>query len=45
MIYLVTRQQELYQSDLYTVITADEALSIMKDWVLVQYDSETTGRY
>lgn len=44
MIYLVTNQQELYQSDLYQIITVQESLSLMKDWTLVQFDIETKGR-
>lgn len=43
-IYLVTKQQELFQSDLYKVITAEDALEMMQDWKLIQCDSETTGR-
>lgn len=44
MIYLVTKSQELFKSDLYKVITEQDALEMMKDWTLVQLDSETTGR-
>ena len=42
--YLVTKQQELFQSDLYKVIDEQSALKMMQDWTLVQCDSETTGR-
>lgn len=44
MIYLVTKQQQLFASDLYKVIDEQSALEMMKDWVLLQLDSETTGR-
>ena len=44
MTYLVTKQQQLFASDLYKVIDEQSALEIMKDWVLLQLDSETTGR-
>lgn len=44
MLYLVTKQQELFESDLYKVIDEQSALEMMKDWTLVQYDSETDGR-
>lgn len=44
MIYLVTLQQELFESDLYKIIDAQTALDFMKDWTLLQVDSETTGR-
>ncbi len=43
-IFLVTKQQELFESDLYKVIDEQSALEMMKDWVLLQVDSETTGR-
>ena len=43
MIYLVTKQQELFESDLYKIIDAQTALDFMKDWTLVQYDCETKG--
>ena len=43
-IYLVTKQQQLFESDLYKVITELDALEMMKDWNLVQFDSETNGR-
>ena len=42
-IYLVTKQQQLFESDLYKVITELDALEMMKDWNLVQFDSETNG--
>ena len=44
MIYLVTKQQQLFESDLYKVIDELKALEMMKDWNLVQFDSETNGR-
>ena len=44
MICLVTHQQELFESDLYKVISAKDALEMMQDWNLVQCDSETDGR-
>lgn len=43
-IFLVTKQQELFESDLYKVIDERNALEMMKNWVLLQCDSETTGR-
>ena len=45
MIYLVTREQKLFDSDYYEVITVEESLALMKDWKRVQYDSETSGNY
>lgn len=44
MLYLVTKQQELFESDLYKVITELDALEIIKEWNLIQFDSETNGR-
>lgn len=43
MIYLVTREQKLFDSEYYEVITVEESLALMQDWKRVQYDSETNG--
>ena len=44
MIYLVTDQLNLFESDAYKTITVEQSLEMMKDWKVVQYDSETDGR-
>ena len=44
MIYLVSGQQSLFESDLYKHISIEESLDIMKDWKICQLDSETSGR-
>ena len=44
MVFLVTKQQQLFESDLYKVIDEQSALEMMKDWTLVQFDAETNGR-
>ena len=44
MVYLVTKQQELFGWDNYRIISAEESLQMMQDWQVVQLDSETTGR-
>ena len=44
MIYLVTTQQELFGRDEFKTISVEESLALMKDWNIVQYDSETDGR-
>lgn len=44
MIYLVTSQQELFESSMYKIIDAQTALDFMKGWTLVQFDTETNGR-
>lgn len=44
MIYLVTSQIELFQDELYTIISKEQALEMMNSWEVIQIDSETTGR-
>jgi DNA polymerase-1 len=44
MIYLVSNQQELFESDEYTTINLEESLEIIKDWKMCQLDTETSGR-
>lgn len=44
MIFLVTLQQELFEHDLYKIISVEESLQMMEDWQVIQLDSETTGR-
>ena len=43
MIYLVTLNQQLFESEVYEVISVEESLQIMKDWKMIQFDTETTG--
>ena len=44
MVFLVTRHQELFDRDDYKIISVEESLNMMKDWKVIQLDSETTGR-
>ena len=44
MIYLVTSQQQLFDNELYSIITVKESLQEMETWKVIQLDSETTGR-
>lgn len=44
MIYLVTKQQQLFDSEEFTIISPEQSLEIMKDWEMVQFDTETSGR-
>lgn len=44
MIFLVTKQQEPLENPNYTIISEEKSLKLMKDWDIVQYDSETDGR-
>lgn len=44
MIYLVTAQQSLFESDLYKIIGVDESLSLLSKYKMLQADTETNGR-
>ena len=44
MIYLVSRQQDLFNIPGVQSVTIAESLEIMKNWRMLQYDSETSGR-
>ena len=44
MIYLVSRQQDLFNIPGVQAVTPAESLEIMKNWRMLQYDSETSGR-
>lgn len=44
MIYLVTNQTKLFDSDLYKTISVEDSLTMMNSWGVIQFDSETTGR-
>ena len=44
MIYLVTNQQEIFGWEDYKIISAEEALEMLKDIKVIQVDSETNGR-
>lgn len=43
MIYLVTKQQSLWTSDRYKVISPEEALKILEPLAIVELDTETMG--
>jgi DNA polymerase I-like protein with 3'-5' exonuclease and polymerase domains len=42
MIYLVTKQKELFEAEEYTVITVEESLRLLDSCGVLQYDSETS---
>lgn len=42
-IYLVTRQQQLFESDNYTIISVEESLRMLKKLTIVGVDTETKG--
>ena len=44
MIYFVTKNKQLFDSDLYTIISVENSLNIINKWDLVQFDTETSGR-
>ena len=44
MIYLVTEQQELFESNIYQCIRVEDALKIIESWKIIQVDSETNGK-
>ena len=44
MIYLVTGNRQLFESEFYTIIPTIDALNIITKWDLVQFDTETSGR-
>lgn len=43
MIYLVTKQQELFDNDLYKVISVEESLRLLSTLTIVGLDTETSG--
>ena len=43
MIYLVTRNQELFTNDAYKIIGVDESLSLLSSLTIVGLDTETSG--
>ena len=44
MIYLVSKQQELFRSLDFSAITPEYSLKLMENWNIVQMDTETSGR-
>ena len=44
MIYLCTKQQQLFESSSYTIIDERDALEKIQKWGIIQFDSETSGR-
>ena len=43
MIYLVTKNQELFENSAYKIIGVDESLSLLKPLRIVGLDTETSG--
>ena len=43
MIYLVSNQQKLFETEEYSQISLDDAIDILRPHNLIEYDSETAG--
>lgn len=44
MIYLVSKQTQLFESTAYSSMSVEESLGTISKWGCIQYDSETSGR-
>lgn len=44
MIYLVTKQLSLWEDSEINRMTVEESLSMLSDWRMIQFDTETNGR-
>lgn len=44
MIYLVSKQKSLFEDSGIKEISMEDSLLLMKDWNMVQFDTETTGK-
>lgn len=44
MIYLVSKNLNLFNTDLYTKLSVNEALQMLNTWNIIQFDIETSGR-
>ena len=43
MIYLVSNQQQLFETDEYSKISLDDAIDLLSPHRLIEFDSETAG--
>lgn len=44
MIYLVSNQQQLFESEHYKMLSVEESVAMIQEWTIVQFDTETSGR-
>lgn len=44
MIYLVTTQTQLFESEYYKILTVEESLEKINSWDVIQFDTETNGK-
>lgn len=43
MIYFITGQNELFNSDSYEIISIEKSLELIESWSMIQFDTETSG--
>lgn len=43
MVYLVTKQEALFKSKAYEVMSVEESLKLIREWDVIQFDTETLG--
>lgn len=43
-VYLVTNQQQLFDSPAYQLMSVEDSIKEIKSWKMIQLDSETTGK-
>lgn len=43
MIYLVSKQQELFENEIYQYMSVEDSIKELKTWKLIQFDTEGTG--
>ena len=44
MIYLVSREKRLFSSSEYEELSIEDSISLINNWGMVQFDTETSGR-
>lgn len=44
MIYLVTNQSQLFESQVYEIISVEKSIEMLSTWKMIQFDTETLGK-
>ena len=44
MIYLVTKNHELFENSIYKIISLEDSIKELENWDVIQFDTETSGR-
>lgn len=44
MIYFVSNNSQLFESEYYTTLSTSDSLKLISGWNIIQFDTETTGR-